>query len=203
MTTYKPRIFAIVPAAGRSRRMGTAKQLLDVGGATMLNSVMAPLAAARVAGIALVTHSGLVNQLAAERFADTFIALNDDETSDMIDSVRIGLAAWAERETIRERDGFLVCPADHPGITTADFDTCVAAFRDTPDQIVIATRAGKRGHPIIFPGEFLPFVQSTACDSGLNALPRAHAQRVLTAPCHSTGVTRDVDTPQDYERTDS
>lgn len=180
--------------------MGVAKQLLDLGGQAMLDAVLAPLAAAQVAGVALVTHSGLVDKIDASRFSGVFIALNDDETTEMIDSVRIGLAAWSQRETIRENDGFLVCPGDHPGITTADFDVCVAAFRSTPDKIVIATHAGKRGHPIIFPAKLARFVHSSVCDSGLNALPRAHAERVLATECRSTGITRDVDTPGDYDR---
>ena len=48
MSPDRPRVFAIVPAAGRSRRMGTPKQLLDVGGRTMLAAVLEPLAAAQV-----------------------------------------------------------------------------------------------------------------------------------------------------------
>ena len=198
-STQPVRVFAIVPAAGRSRRMGSAKQLLDVGGRTMLAAVLEPLAAAGVAGVVLMTHAELAGQLDLARLPDVHIARNDDAQSEMIDSIRIGLHAWRQRETIADSDGFLVCPADHPGITTADFDRCIAAFRTVPDKVIVATRAGRRGHPMIFPNALVPFVESPACDQGLNALPRQHADRVQSVACKSPGISRDVDTPTDYQ----
>ena len=195
-----PRVYAVVPAAGRSRRMGRAKQLLDVGGRPMVLAVLESLAAAEVAGVGVVTHRAVAEQLKWGHLPGVFLASNEDQTSAMIDSVRIGLRTWSDRATVAETDGFLVCPADHPGITTADFNTCVAAFRAATDRIVIASRAGRRGHPIIFPAALASFVQSKACDCGLNTLPRAFPQRVLVVERRSKGVTQDVDTPQDYER---
>ncbi len=199
-TTLLPRVFAVVPAAGRSRRMGTAKQLLDVAGRTMLAAVLEPLAAARIAGIALVTHSELADKIDVVHLPNVFVAINDDETSEMIDSIRIGLAAWSERENLHPHDGFLVCPADHPGITTPDFDACIAAFENGTDRIVIASRAERRGHPIIFPAGYAQYVVSEACDHGLNVLPREHPERVVLIECPSVGVSRDVDTPSDYDQ---
>ena len=193
-----PRVFAIVPAAGRSRRMGAPKQLLEVGGRSMLNTILEPLVAAHIEGIALVTYSAMGEQVDISCWPSVFLALNNDETSEMIDSVRIGLTAWRERVPIHAQDGFLICPADHPGITTADFDQCITTFQHAPDRIVIASRAGRRGHPIIFPTLLAPFVESVACDQGLNGLPRAHADRITLAECRSSGVTNDVDTPADY-----
>lgn len=194
------RVFAIVPAAGRSRRMGTAKQLLDIGGRTVLEALLEPLAAAEVDGVMLVTHSAIAGQIDLARFGGTLLAINDDPNSEMIDSVRIGLDAWQQRETIGGGDGFLVCPADQVGIATTDFNTCIEAFRKAPDRIVIATYHSRRGHPIVFPNSFVWFVRSEACDLGLRALPNTHAQRVSLVACPSPGVIRDVNTPEDYEQ---
>ena len=196
------RVFAIVPAAGRSRRMGTPKQFLDVGGRTMLDALLQPLLAADIAGVLLVTHQGIAEQLSLPDDPRIQLAANEDEHSEMIDSIRIGLRAWRKREQINDADGFLVCPADHPGITTKDFNRCVTGFCSAPDRIVIATRAGKRGHPIIFPAALTAFVESSACDAGLNALPRQHADHIVHVECTSAGVSRDIDTPQDYEALD-
>ncbi len=180
--------------------MGRAKQLLEVDGRPMVRAVLEPLTAARVAGVCLVTYRELATRIELGHLKGVFLAHNEDENSEMIDSIRIGLRAWRERATIGDRDGFLVCPADQPGIATADLDACVAAFAADPGRIVIACRAGRRGHPIIFPGALAGFVESAACDKGLNALPRAHADRVELVECQSTGVGRDVDTPAEYDR---
>ena len=191
-------VFAIVPAAGRSRRMGSAKQMLDVAGRPMLLAVLEPLAAAQIVGIALVTHRAIAAQMGVAHLPGAFVVSNERENSAMIDSVRLALRVWLQRAAIADHDGFLVCPADHPGIATADFDACIAAFRAAPDRIVIATRAARRGHPIIFPATLTPFVESPACDEGLNALPRAFPDRATAVECRSPGVTTDVDTPEDY-----
>jgi len=180
--------------------MGDAKQLLDVGGQTMLSAVLRPLSASRVEGIVLVTHSAIAAGLGKEQFRDVSVAINDDETSEMIDSIRIGLSTWRRQTTIRDLDGFLVCPGDHPGIGTADFDACVDAYCSDPDRIVIATHKHRRGHPIVFPASLVSFVQSEPCNAGLHALPRANPDRILTVPCSSPAVTGDVDTPEDYRR---
>jgi len=127
-----------------------------------------------------------------------FVVLNDDETSEMIDSIRLGLAAWSQRADVHERSGFLVCPGDHPGISTADFNACISAFRANPTRIVVATRGGRRGHPLVFPAALAVFVQSAACAGGLNAVVRERADRVTPVELTSPGVTRDVDTAEDY-----
>ncbi len=193
-------VFAIVPAAGRSRRMGRDKQLLDVGGRPMVVAVLESLVSAAVQGVALVTHRSIADALPSSLPRGVFLVLNDDPATEMIDSIRLGLRAWREREAIASSDGFLICPADKPEIAAADIDGCIAAFRAAPERIVIAEQGGRRGHPIIFPGVLAEFVHSAACDAGLHAMPRAQAELVLTVACQSRGVVRDIDTPDDYVR---
>lgn len=203
------RVFAIVPAAGQSRRMGSAKQLLDCGGRPMLLATLEPLSAAAVTGVALVTSRSIVEQInkggpclqawVGDAANERFILYNDDPSSEMIDSVRFGLTAWHERVPIGARDGFLVCPADHPGITTADFNKCIRAFIDSPNRVVVAAHGGRRGHPIVIPAALASFVASPACDDGLNAVGQAYHDRILQVETSSPAVTRDIDTPDDYE----
>ncbi len=200
--------------------MGTAKQLLDVGGRPMLLAVLEPLAAADVAGTAVVSRREILDALpddvtvpcdaqggpSLQRWGHEshrllFAVLNEDPATEMIDSIRLGIAAWRRQAAIGEQDGFLICPGDQPGITTADINRCIRAFREQPDRIIIATREDRRGHPIIFPSSLAAFVESEACDAGLNALPRQNADRVVAVSCASAAITRDIDTPGDYADT--
>ncbi len=197
------RVCAIVPAAGRSRRMGRDKQLLDVGGQSMLADVLDALERSRVCSVTLVTHSGITARIDTNQFTKLSVVINDDQDSHMIDSVRMGIDAACHGRVGREipsSDGFLVLPADQPGIDVADIDRCITVFSTDTSRIVIATHAERRGHPMTFPASLAQFVTSDACDGGLNALPRAHADRVTTVPCGSPGVTRDIDTPDDYKK---
>ena len=194
------RVFAIVPAAGRSRRMGRDKQLLEIGGRPMLAAVLDVLERSRVCSVTLVTHSGITAHIETNQFAKLSVVINDDEQSHMIDSVRMGIDAACHGCEIAPSDGFLILPADQPGIDAADIDRCIAEFSTDATRIVIATHGERRGHPLIFPALLQSFVRSDACDGGLNALPRTHADRVVTVPCASLGVARDIDTPDDYKR---
>lgn len=221
-----PRVIAIVPAAGHSRRMGVEKLLLDVhagetptlpdnsaggtptpraAGRPMLLAVLVPLRTCGLAGVVVVTRQDIARRLGLETRFDApgapeiAVAYNDDPATEMIDSIRIGLRTCDERFSPRSSDGLLVCPADQPGISAADHAACIAAFRAAPQRIIIAVRAGRRGHPIVFPAALRPFVESAACDTGLRALPKAMPERVLEIACTSPGVTRDVNTPGDYE----
>ena len=98
-----------------------------------------------------------------------------------------------------DNDGYLILPADQPGISVEDINRCIGTFSQDSTQIVVASHAGRRGHPIIFPASLVDFVRSEMCDMGLNALPRTHAERVVTIPCRSPGVIKDIDTSDDYE----
>lgn len=165
----------------------------------MIAAVVEPLLASSVAGVVIVTNAEIAAGIPS--FGDrVFVDLIADPTAEMIESVRCGLRVWNERQPLGERDGFLVCPADHPGITAADFDRCIAAFRSDPSLIIVASRQGMRGHPLIFPVGDVAVVRSPACDLGLHALPRTHNDRVRLVECASLGVTRDIDTRDDYAR---
>ena len=118
-----------------------------------------------------------------------------------MDTVRRGLAAWRASVDFSSQDGILVCPADHPAISANDIGECVAKFRATASRIVVASYAGERGHPLIFPVNLASYVDSTACDGGLNRLGRDHAEIVTIVPCRSAAVTHDLDTPGDVAGT--
>jgi CTP:molybdopterin cytidylyltransferase MocA len=114
----------------------------------------------------------------------------------MIDSIRIGIAYWHQRETLQPSDGFLICTGDQPGIATKDIDRCIEAFVADPTRLIIATHQSKRGHPLILPQEMSAVVNSSACDQGLNRLPRLFTDRVTEVES-SAEVIRNINTPHD------
>lgn len=194
------RIFAVIPAAGRSDRMGRPKQLLDVNGQPMLLAVIEPITASEcVQGVVVVTNSHVAPSLDLDR-PKVNVVINDDPKADMIDSVRKALTHLQEREGLTDSDGVLICPGDQPGLTLIDIDHCCQTFLHNQDRIVIATHHGKRGHPLVFPASMIPFVMSEACANGLRSLPEAHGDRVVTTECQSAAVLRNVNTPEDYDR---
>jgi len=210
MTAVEPRVFAIIPAAGRSRRMGTAKQLLEIDGRPMLAGVIEAISGSGVAGIVVVTHRAIAEKLPPAVLSSAHFLRNDDEQTEMIDSIRLGIGDWERRASLQPRDGLLVCPGDHPRIAAADFRRCIEVYRLAADEFdrrqprraprIVATQGGRRGHPIIFAAALLDFVRSPACDAGLRELLRAAPDCVREVACDSPGILRDLDAPADLDR---
>jgi molybdenum cofactor cytidylyltransferase len=70
------------------------------------------------------------------------------------------------------------------------------AFREEPTRIIVATHAGRRGHPLIFPAMLRGEV--IRLQEGLNTLATRHADRVRTVETGDPGVVEDVDTWEQY-----
>jgi molybdenum cofactor cytidylyltransferase len=196
------KIWGIIPAAGMSRRMVRPKQLLPFGDSTMIGTVTRTLLEADLVGVVVVTRTELVEESDLPNDPRIIVAINDDPNSEMIDSIRIGLATLAGEgaglDPPRDADGVLVLPADMPTLTVDHCRVCVSAFRHDPSRIVIAACEGKRGHPILF-----PFSLRTSVDrleGGLRSLVELHPEKVHLVEIGDPGVTRDIDTPDDYDR---
>lgn len=193
------RLFAVVPAAGRSSRMGQPKQLLEIDGQPMLLAVIEPLATCeQVAAVSVVTNSLIASTLDLTE-TGAVVTLNDEPDAEMIDSVRLGITEVQRRHDLAPDTGILICPGDQPGLRTGDITRCCKVFLDNPGKIVVATHDGRAGHPLIFPASHIPFIMSDACDSGLRELPQQHAQEIVKVETESPAVVRNINTPEDFQ----
>src|SRR3954463_1943382 len=88
-----PNVYAVVPAAGQSRRMGTQKLLLPFAGTTVVGHVVRTLLSAPVRGVIVVVSPGgtAVAEEARRGGADTVTNARPD--ADMLNSVRCGIRA--------------------------------------------------------------------------------------------------------------
>lgn len=194
-------MFAIIPAAGKSRRMGRPKLLLPVGGRTVLERVVDALGAAGVDAVLVVT-GGEPPELAAQaRGAGAHVLLLERETADMRQTVEQGLA-WIER-TYRPTavDAWLLAPADHPTLDPEVVRRLLGAWRSDPEaSVVVPVHEGRRGHPVLIGWRHVEGVRAFPPGLGLDAYLRQHAAQTLLLPVGSPGVLLDLDTPEDYAR---
>ncbi|MBI4716938.1 MAG: nucleotidyltransferase family protein [Planctomycetes bacterium] len=195
--TSRAAVWAVVPAAGVGRRMGWPKQTLPLEGGTIAATVARTLLGAGADGVVVVTRSELVAALLLPQDARIVIALNNRAGSEMIDSVRVGWKAAGALFAPHGGDGVLVVPADMPHLTIAACRDCIRSYRHTPERVVVATHAGKRGHPLIVPWALRPHVE--ALRGGLNGLLRPGNLPVHEVETGAEAVG-DVDTWGDYER---
>jgi molybdenum cofactor cytidylyltransferase len=187
-------LVAIIPAAGRSQRMGSLKPLLPFGHATMIVRVVRVAREAGINGIVVVLGYG------AERIIplleDHGIAwlLNPDFDDGMYTSVQIGV-----RSLDAEAHGFLVLPGDMPMVSSTTLRLLRDGFPPGQGRIVHPTYQGRRGHPPLIDSVYRRAILGDRPPGGLRELLARYPDATLEVDCDDPGVLIDVDTPEAYQ----
>lgn len=194
-------IAAIVPAAGRSERMGRPKLTLPIGGVPLIvrlvNALRLGGADLVVVVVAPVDQPGASNLADAARSAGADVIVAEHPPPDMRASVEIALAhlaAGPEPATI------LLAPGDSPGISQELVAQVVARASADPRLIIRPEVHGRRGHPVAIPWSLATEIPRLPPDAGVNTLVRAQAESIIVLQVDDAGATADLDTPEDYER---
>jgi molybdenum cofactor cytidylyltransferase len=194
-------IVALVPAAGRSVRMGRPKLVLPLHGRTVIEHVVSTLRQGGVDRVLVVARPDVPQLAQLAKAAGAEVGTLPTETADMRATVEQGLLWIEERWHPQPEDAWLLCPADHPAL---DVDVvrrlCVAYSREPGQTILIPTYEGRRGHPTLIEWRHVAGIRALPAGAGLNAYFRPHAEETLELPVANAGVISDLDTPADYER---
>jgi molybdenum cofactor cytidylyltransferase len=186
-----PRIAALLLAAGQSRRMGSNKLLEEIDGRPMIARTAQRLLASRARPIVAVLGNqadavdAALGKLPVERVQNPAYA------EGLSTSLQRGLAALPP-----EIDGAVICLGDMPLIAGRDIDRLIAAFNPLEGRaIVVPTRRGKRGNPVLWAKRFFPEMAELAGDVGAKHLIGEHAELVCEVEMDSDSVLVDIDTP--------
>jgi molybdenum cofactor cytidylyltransferase len=194
-------IVAVIPAAGKSVRMGRPKLALPVGERTVLERVIASLRDAGVEQILVVVGPHVAPLAPPAQSAGAHVLQLVEETPDMRATVEAGLRWVEERFRPRPDDCWLLVPADHPTLDPIAIRTLLRERASTTDQsIIVPTHAARRGHPTLIDWKHVAGMRALPAGSGLNVYLRQHAAETREVPVDSPDVLCDLDTPEDYER---
>ncbi len=193
-----PRLVAIVPAAGLSRRMGQPKLLLDLAGRTVIARVIEALREAGITRCLVVVRSNDVDLIQAVTAAGGEVVLPATDPPDMRASVEWGLRSIGRQTTPCE--GWVLVPADHPNLNPTLVRELIAAWNESPSQIAVPRYDGQRGHPTLFPWSLAEEVFRMPPEQGLNHILRGDPSRVLEVVVTDPRVLDDLDTPEDLLR---
>jgi molybdenum cofactor cytidylyltransferase len=188
-----PRIGALLLAAGQSRRMGGPNKLLaEVDGVPMVARVARRLLVSRARPIIAVLGNqadavgAALGKLPVER------ARNPDFAAGLSTSLKRGIAALPP-----DLDGVIVCLGDMPLISGRHLDRLVAAFNPLEGRaIIVPTRRGRRGNPVLWSKQFFPEMTGLAGDVGAKHLISEHAELVAEVEMDDDAVLVDIDTPE-------
>jgi molybdenum cofactor cytidylyltransferase len=183
-------VAAILLAAGKSRRMGSCKQLLPLGDGTVIARCLDTLAAAGIDKIVVVVSPEGQGVAEEARKYPVRIVVNPDPEGDMASSVRAGRDALNTGVS-----GVVVFLCDYPLVSAGTVAGLLAGHAASSGSIIIPCHREKRGHPLLFPRAILDGLSS---DMTLRDLVRRDPDRIRRLDVDDSGVLLDMDTPEDY-----
>lgn len=202
------RAFAIVPAAGESRRMGgPAKLLLPLQGVPLIAHTLIAWQAAGLAPLVVVKPGD--RELAEVcRLYGAEVLMPETPPPEMKVSVQLALRYLRDRYRPPADFAWLLAPADMPRLSPAiimrlldEHQAGVKRSASTP--ILAPTSAGKRGHPVLFPWSLAEqALRLGPNDSVKTLLARNEVHEVACDDLLTSAADAfaDVDTPADYQR---
>ena len=188
-------IWAIILAAGESRRMGSPKMLLTFHGRTMIENVIENVSGSKVGNILVVLGAekeSLVNQISR---MDVKYCYNDDYKDGMLSSVKCGF-----RNLPSEYNAALVFQGDQPLITPASINIVIEAYVSSGKGIVIPVYKKKRGHPVLINIKYREEIEKLSPAEGLRSLAYKFYEDVLEIETNEAGILRDFNTYEEYKK---
>ena len=185
-------------AAGRSTRMGEAKQLLRLGESTVLGQTLENVRGAGVDEIVLVlgfSAQSIREQLPISVSEGLKIVVNQAHEQGMASSLREGLSALDP-----QTEAALVVLADQPFIRPETLNRLIEEHRRTHAQIVIPLYQGFRGNPVLLDRSVFPEVMALGGDVGCRAIFGSHLEGIVKVEVDDAGILLDIDNQDDYER---
>ena len=193
------RLFALIPAAGRSRRMGTSKLLLPWQSSTVIEQLIGTLSRSDIAAVAIVIRPDDHALRDVVQRTSALAIIPDHEPPQMRDSIEIGLRAIRERFAPTDDDGWLLIPADHPLIEPEVLDGLRSRWSRGDCDVLLPTFGQRRGHPALLRWSLAARIEQLPHDVGVNALLRSSPSLVTEWPTDCESVLADLDTPEDYD----
>jgi molybdenum cofactor cytidylyltransferase len=195
------RTFGLIPAAGKSRRMGRPKLSLPWRQSTVLEHVIATVKQAGVEAILVVVGPAEHELPVLAKKAGADVLILPDDTAQMRDTIERGLG-WLEHHfRPQPGDGWLLLPADHPCVEQEIVRQIFAARDSKPCQsIMVPIHDGRRGHPVWIEWRHVAHIRAMPRSVGLNAYLREHRGEVVEVPVATPSILWDLDTPEDYQR---
>lgn len=186
-------MLAILLAAGRGRRIGTPKALLDLGGRPAVLRCVDLLRAGGATSLLVVTGAGA----AAERIEallprDVEVIRNPEPERGQTSSLKLALAG-------RVPEDVLLHTVDHPLVHPDDVRALLAAWRAAPAGIAIVAPSveGRRGHPTLYSAAAAAEFCALDDDQPAHAVVRREPARVMHVARSDPWIVLDIDTPED------
>ncbi len=191
-------VHILILAAGASIRMGGPDKLLMSIGKTPLLRAVATVAVSTGAPVFVTLPLAAGSRRAAIADLPVQIVTVADASLGLSRSIVQGVTAVLAT-TPGPQDGLMILPGDMPGFDTAALSDLITRFRAEPDVIFRGgTVIGQPGHPVIFPRDLWPKLDTLTGDEGGRSVLQQNQGRVRVIPLPGLMSVLDLDTPADW-----
>ena len=192
-------IAILILAAGESKRLGRAKQLLDWDGETLLQRSISTAQQFLsnqhlTCKIYLVLGARYDELLQHIPDNDTIICHNERWFTGIGSSIQCGMEAITANG---KTDSVLIMLCDQPFITNMHLQNLVERFSTLGKGIVATNYSGINGVPAIFGKKYFAELLVLQGEQGAKRLIEKHTSDVESVAFESA--TIDIDTPEDYD----
>jgi CTP:molybdopterin cytidylyltransferase MocA len=173
--------------------MGSHKALLPWRDSTFIETILKNYRNLLCRPIIVVLSRDAASVESCLRGEDIVIGRNENPTSEMIDSVRIGVALLPD-----EISAFYVHPVDHPAVA---FDTLVKlleSWSNLPEKAHKPVCRHRGGHPILLGRLWASRIMQAPEDATLRDILQAWQDEVVAVQVEDPGVLLNVNHPEDY-----
>jgi len=188
------KIWAIVLAAGESKRMGFPKMLLDFGGKTMLERVIENVTGSDVDKIMVVLGAEREKLMSIVNKLPVSYCYNENYSDGMLSSVKCGFKNIPEGY-----EAVLVFQGDQPYIKAGVINSVIKAYRSSDYGLLMPVCNGKRGHPLLIDFRYNNEIELLDSSEGLRSLAQKFSNDVLEVETAEEGILRDFDTYSEYK----
>lgn len=185
----------VILAAGGSRRLGRPKQLVDIGGRTLVRRAAEAAIGAGAGSVHVVAGAEVDRVRAALDGLPVEVIVNDAWREGLASSIRAAIAATEQRERPAETLTLMLC--DQPGVSAGVLRRLLDAYRTSRAPVVASRYPEGPGVPALFHAELFPALRALHGDIGARQLIRRLDRDVVTIPF---AAPEDVDTPEDLAR---
>jgi len=171
--------------------MGRPKALLPYREGTFLEHLIQVTRHPRVGITRVVLGAGAENIRTMAKLDPSMVVLNMNWEQGQLSSICEGIRSLKGITT----DGIILCPVDHPLVSTVLVSDLISQFYSGGKAIVLPTYNGRRGHPVIFSSALYEELFAAPADKGARAVVWAHAADILEVPTDEEGVVLNINDP--------
>jgi molybdenum cofactor cytidylyltransferase len=180
-------IATVVLAAGASKRLGQPKQLVMLGGETLLERAVRVAREAGCSPIVVVVGAEYVQVLSNCVLGDVVTVINENWREGMASSIRLGVRTLGI--VAKDAQGVLLMTCDQPAVAARHL--CHLILKD---EVKASRYAGKTGVPAFFPKTYFDRLMNLEGDAGARELlAEARYEELENGEL-------DIDTPADLAR---